>query len=61
MKFISKYRKSKYYDGTRHRFLSETNGCKYEDWEDKSDDFSFAIHPKGFKMFLSPSQLKKND
>jgi len=52
---------NKYYDGSRHRFLSETNGCKYEDWEDKSDDFSFAIHPKGFKIFLSPSQLKKSD
>ena len=52
---------NKYYDGARHRFLSETDGCKYEDWKDKSDDFSFAIHPKGFKIFLSPSQLKKSD
>lgn len=51
----------KYYDRSLHRFLSETDGCKYEDWEDKSDDFSFATHPKGFRIFLPPSQLKKSD
>ena len=59
MKFMSKCCKSKYYDHYRHRFLSETDGCKYEDWGDKSDYFSFATHPEGFRIFLSPSQLKK--
>ena len=52
---------NKYYDWIHNKFLSETDGCKYEDWEDRSDDFSFAIHPEGFRVFLSPSQLKKSD
>ncbi|MDD8020942.1 MAG: methyltransferase domain-containing protein [Acidobacteriota bacterium] len=57
---MSKAMKNKYYDRSRNRFLSEADGCKYEDWG-KSDDFSFAIHPKGFKVFLSPSQIEKSD
>ncbi len=57
---MSKSCKNKYYDWSRHRFLRETDGCKYEDWG-KSDDISFAIHPKGFRVFLSPSQLEKSN
>lgn len=60
MKYMDKSCKNKYYDRSRNRFLSEADGCKYEDWG-KSDDFSFAIHPKGFRVFLSPSQLEKSD
>lgn len=52
---------NKYYDGSRHRFLSETDGCKYEDEEDKSANFSSCLHPKGFKVSLSPSELKNSD
>lgn len=54
-------RSDKYYDWSRHRVMSESDGCRYEDWEDRSDSFSFALHPKGFRVFLPPSQLKKSD
>ena len=49
MKFMNKWCKSKYYVHSQDRFLSGTDGCKYEDWKDKSDDFSFAIHPNSEK------------
>jgi len=52
---------NKYYDWTHNRIISESDGCKYEDWKDKSDKFPFCIHPEGFKIFLSPKALENND
>jgi 2-polyprenyl-3-methyl-5-hydroxy-6-metoxy-1,4-benzoquinol methylase len=53
--------RNKYYDWSRQRSLERKDGCKYEDWPDKSDDFPFAIHPKGFLVFLSPSDIEGFD
>ncbi|MEC4684597.1 MAG: class I SAM-dependent methyltransferase [Nitrospirota bacterium] len=51
----------KYYDWSCQRVLNEADGCRYEDWENKSDDFPFAIHPEGFPIFLSPQELYDSD
>ena len=51
----------KYYDWSCQRVLNEADGCRYEDWENNSDDFPFAIHPDGFPIFLSPRELRNLD
>ncbi|VAX27654.1 hypothetical protein MNBD_NITROSPIRAE03-1205, partial [hydrothermal vent metagenome] len=51
----------KYYDRSCQRVLNEADGCRYEDWENNSDGFPFAIHPGGFPIFLSSRELYDSD
>jgi len=50
----------KYFDWDRGKMLSEADGCQLESWRDDSQ-YSFALHPAGFSLFLRPGQLKGQD
>jgi len=50
--------KGKYYHWSEHRPLGDEDGCTYGEWWDKSDRFPFAVHPKGFLVFLPPSEVE---
>lgn len=54
-------RENQYYDWPHQKPLSEADGCKFEDWPQKHADFPFALHPKGFSIFLSPDGLAESD
>lgn len=52
----------KYYDWTHMRKLDVLkDGCNYDNWENNCCEYSFAVHPKGFLIFLSASELKSCD
>lgn len=53
--------KNKHYDCSRQICLSKEDGLRYEDWQQKSDEISFFIHPKGFPVLLSPSEIQNCD
>lgn len=53
-------RENIYYDWHRNRALNECHGCPYDQWTEMSD-CSFAVHPKGFLVFLRPSQIAALD
>ena len=54
-------RENLYYDWFSRKVLHKENGCKIEDWQDKYADFPFALHKKGFPIFLGPDELEKSD
>ena len=54
-------RENQYYDWSCHRLLHKADGCKFEDWPEKHADFPFALHPKGFPIFLNPDELREFD
>src|SRR6056297_1042704 len=39
----------------------ESDGCQFSDWSTCQADYPFAIHPKGFPIFLPPSDIEAND
>lgn len=51
----------KYYDWARNRVLAETDGCPYAEWSARHGTASFAVHPKGFLVFLDPERLERFD
>ncbi len=51
----------KYYDWSCQRVLSESDGCRYGDWENNPEGFPFAMHPEGFPVFLSHEELHDSD
>ena len=53
-------REGKYFDWDRGKMFSEADGCPLEAWRDDSQ-YSFALHPAGFPVFLCPAQLKGQD
>jgi 2-polyprenyl-3-methyl-5-hydroxy-6-metoxy-1,4-benzoquinol methylase len=54
-------RKNKYYDWFRTQPLSKEDGCKFEDWAQGYAHHPFAIHPKGFLIFLHPDEIEETD
>jgi ubiquinone/menaquinone biosynthesis C-methylase UbiE len=54
-------REGQYYDPLRSKPLSETDGCSFDDWPKKHADFPFALHAKGFPIFLDPEELAEAD
>jgi len=52
----------KYHDWSGGRPLDpETDGCSYDEWPDRFHTCPFAVHPKGFLVFLPPDQLDASD
>jgi ubiquinone/menaquinone biosynthesis C-methylase UbiE len=48
----------KYFDWKRNEFLyPPIDGCKFENWSNDSEKFSYCIHDKGFLIFLSPQEM----
>jgi SAM-dependent methyltransferase len=52
---------SKYYDWCRHRGLTVHDGCKLAEWSALAGSHPFAVHPRGFWVFLSPDAIAKSD
>jgi len=50
-----------YYNWEARRPLGPNEGCAYEVWNEAYSDFLFAIHDKGFPVFLPPDQLHASD
>ncbi len=53
--------KQYYYDWSLNKSLSLDDACDYSDWCAKSQEYPFAVHPKGFLVFLPPSELDMSD
>ena len=54
--------KEKYYDWSGGRMLDpQKDGCDYKEWAVKFEAFPFAVHPKGFLVFLPPGELDASD
>jgi 2-polyprenyl-3-methyl-5-hydroxy-6-metoxy-1,4-benzoquinol methylase len=54
--------KNKYYDWSRRLTLdAKKDGCAYEHWANGFRVFPFAIHEKGFLVFLAPAELEALD
>lgn len=51
----------KYYDWSTDRSIGETDGCALDKWKGKSDSKSFAVHPSGFLVFISPDDIELSD
>lgn len=54
-------RENLYYDLSSQEPLSEENCCKFKDWTHKHTQFPFALHPKGFPIFLKPDEILESD
>jgi 2-polyprenyl-3-methyl-5-hydroxy-6-metoxy-1,4-benzoquinol methylase len=50
-----------YYDWRRGRLVGDEDGCKLEEWPALATERSFALHPKGFPIFLAPDLLAASD
>ena len=52
----------KYFDWSRAAVLDpRRDGCSYEEWAVNFEAFPFAVHPKGFLVFLSPAEVDALD
>jgi 2-polyprenyl-3-methyl-5-hydroxy-6-metoxy-1,4-benzoquinol methylase len=49
------------YYGSQQGILTDKDACPLSEWSKKSEQYSFAIHPKGFPIFLKPSEIEKSD
>ena len=54
-------RAGKYYDQQENRTLRPEDGCPFEEWLQGSSNAKFAVHPKGFLVFLKPREIEKDD
>jgi len=54
-------REDLYYDFQNRKTLCSKDGCKLEDWSKKSNQAHFALHPKGFPVFIDPEKIEKSD
>lgn len=61
MSELSCIAENKYYNADEGRFLRREDGCPLRDWRTCGDSFKFAMHPRGFLVFLHSSQLEKRD
>ena len=50
-----------YFDVSEDRFLLLEEGCTLEEWLSSSSQAKFAVHPKGFPIFLDPVKLNERD
>ncbi len=51
-----------YYDRKRSRpIVPHKDGCDLVDWNEAFEQYSFARHPQGFPIFLSPTDLEQFD
>lgn len=50
-----------YFDVAENRFLRSEEACTLEEWLNSSGQAKFAIHPKGFPIFLDPAKLNERD
>ncbi len=51
----------KYFDWHRMSHVSPNDGCSLNEWVSSAGKHSFAFHPKGFKIFLVPSEIHISD
>jgi ubiquinone/menaquinone biosynthesis C-methylase UbiE len=51
----------KYFDWQQKRPLSSADGCTLGEWMSSGANASFAVHPKGFKIFLPPGDIDLSD
>lgn len=52
----------KYFDYQNNRPLNlESDGCDLAEWNHLYGEYRFAIHPKGFRIFLPPDRLVASD
>src|SRR5258708_11549805 len=51
----------KYFDWQRMIQVSPNEGCSLKEWVSSASNYSFAVHPKGFKIFLAPSEINISD
>lgn len=52
----------KYFDHANQTFIDiEMDGCKFSNWKSCQADYPFAVHPKGFPIFLSANDIEAND
>ena len=54
-------RSGKYYSQLENRLLRPEDGCPFDTWLQGSSNAKFAVHPKGFLVFLRPEEIEKND
>jgi SAM-dependent methyltransferase len=59
--FDNIFSEAKYFDWFRNKTLSEVDGIRYEEWHSQANSHSFAVHPNGFLIFLSPAELRECD
>jgi 2-polyprenyl-3-methyl-5-hydroxy-6-metoxy-1,4-benzoquinol methylase len=53
---------TKYFDYKNNLPIDlELDGCDLTDWKRRYAESSFAKHPKGFKIFISPDRLSASD
>jgi 2-polyprenyl-3-methyl-5-hydroxy-6-metoxy-1,4-benzoquinol methylase len=51
----------KYYDDARNAGVTDADGCPLTEWPAKAAEKAYAIHPKGFLIFLRPAELRAMD
>jgi hypothetical protein len=51
----------KYFDVAQDRFFLPEESCTLAEWLSSSGQAKFAIHPKGFPVFLDPIRLSERD
>jgi len=55
-------KEKKYYSRAADRFIDiEKDGCALEEWRHSYPDCTFARHPDGFMVFVSPDKLSVSD
>ena len=53
---------AKYFDRKLSRPLDiNMGGCDLNDWKEQCGRYAFAMHPKGFPIFIPPHELIKFD
>ena len=52
---------TKYFDWHRMSHVSPNDGCSLNEWMSSTGNYSFGFHPKGFKIFLGPSEINISD
>lgn len=52
----------KYYDYSNQKPIDlEMDGCSFDEWQRGTSSCHFAKHPKGFLVFLPPSEVGNHD
>lgn len=52
---------NQYFDKKTKAYISNKDACSFEYWEKHFLKYPFAIHSKGFDVFLTPSEIEISD